>query len=129
MEESALGTTYHDGEVIIRQGEKIDCMYIILSGKVEVTRENSGKEGKALRITVLDEGRFFGTVPLFERLGSANTARSTVRALGEVCVITVDKKTLLRRIHEDPSLAYRILETMSRRVLELEEMVTRQAIN
>jgi CRP-like cAMP-binding protein len=129
LEESALGTTYHNGEVIIRQGEKIDCMYIILSGKVEVTRENSGKEGRAVRITVLDEGRFFGTVPLFERLGSANTVRSTVRALGEVRVITVDKKTLLRRIHEDPSLAYRILETMSRRILELEEMVTRQAIN
>ena len=129
MEASALGKTYHNGEVIIRQGEKTVCMYVILSGKIEVIRENSGKDDRALRITVLDEGMFFGVVPLFERLGSANTARSTVRGLGDVRVITVDRKTLLRRIHEDPSLAYRILETMSRQILELEEMVTQQVIN
>ena len=129
MEASALGKTYHDGEVIIRQREKIDCMYVIQSGQVEVIRENSGKNNKALRITVLDEGKFFGVVPLFERIGSVGIIRSTVRALGEVRVITVDKRTLLRRINEDPSLAYRILETMSRRILELEEMVTRQVIN
>ena len=129
MESSALGKTYHDGEVIIRQGEKGEFMYVIQSGQVEVIRENSDKNDKELRITVLDEGKIFGVVPLFERIGSVGTIRSTVRALGEVRVITVDKKTLLRRIHGDPSLAYRILETMSRRILELEEMVTRQVIN
>jgi CRP-like cAMP-binding protein len=104
-------------------------MYVIQSGQVEVIRENNGKNDKVLRLTVLDEGRFFGVVPLFERVGSVGVIRSTVRALGEVRVITVDKKTLLRRIHEDPSLAYRILETMSSRIIELEEMVTRQVIN
>lgn len=124
MEASALGKAYHDGEVIIRQGEKSECMYVIQSGKVEVIRENSGKNNKVLRITMLDEGSFFGVVPLFERIDSAGTIRSTVRALGEARVLTVDKRTLLRRIHEEPSLAYRILETMSRRILELEEMVT-----
>ena len=129
MEASALGKTYHDGEVILRQGEKSECMYVIQSGQVEVIRENNGKNNKELRMTVLDEGRFFGVVPLFDRLDSANTARLTVRALGDVQVITVDNKTLLRRINEDPSLAYRILETMSRRIIELEEMVTRQVIN
>ncbi len=40
-------------------------------------------------------------------------------------VLTVDKKTILRRIHEDPSLAYRILETMARRIRELEEDMVR----
>ena len=51
--------------------------------------------------------------------------RATVQALSQTRVLTVDKKTILRRIHEDPSLAYRILETMSRRVRELETELVR----
>ncbi len=125
MEPSALGKTYKDGEVIIRQGGQVKYMYVILSGQVEVIRENSGKDNKELRIAVLDKGKFFGEVPLFERTGGVGTVRSTVRALGDVQVITVEKADLIRKINEDPSLAYRILETMSRRIVELEEMVTR----
>ena len=48
-----------------------------------------------------------------------------MQALSQTRVLTVDKKTILRRIHEDPSLAYRILETMSRRVRELETELVR----
>ncbi len=129
MNESSLGKRYRNEEVIISQGDRTVCMYVILSGKVEVIRNNNGNDNKVLRMTVLEEGQFFGEVPLFERLGSANTARSTVRALGDVRVITVDRKTLLRRINENPSLAYRIMETMSRRIIELEEMASGHAIN
>ncbi|MBC8554409.1 MAG: cyclic nucleotide-binding domain-containing protein [Candidatus Brocadiales bacterium] len=129
MEESGLERTYHNGDVIIRQGEKGEQMYVIQSGRVEVIRENSDKSDNPLRITELDEGDFFGTVPLFGRVSSMGKVRSTIRALGDVQVITIDRKTLFRKINEDPSLAYQILETMSRRIMELEEMVSRQNNN
>jgi CRP-like cAMP-binding protein len=32
--------------------------------------------------------------------------------------LSIDKKNLLNRIHEDPSLAYRIIQVMSSRVRE-----------
>jgi CRP-like cAMP-binding protein len=44
---------------------------------------------------------------------------ATVRALGEVRVLTIDEKNFLKRIHEDPSLAYRIVRTMSQRIRAL----------
>jgi len=37
----------------------------------------------------------------------------------------VDKVTFLRRIHEDPSLAYRILQKMSHRIRELDDELAR----
>jgi len=37
----------------------------------------------------------------------------------------VDKRTFLRRVHEDPSLAYRIMEKMSRRIRDLDSEVAR----
>ena len=128
METGALGRVYRDGEVILRQGDPVGCMYVIQSGQVEVLHEKEGEDDKEVRLTELGEGRFFGEVPLFERVGSEGTVRATVRALGEVRVLTVDRKTILRRIHEDPSLAYRILQTMSRRIRALEEEVVRLVV-
>jgi CRP-like cAMP-binding protein len=49
---------------------------------------------------------------------------ASVRALGRATVLTVDKRTFLRRVHEDPSLAYRIMEGMSHEIRRLAEEVT-----
>ena len=114
----ALGKVNQDGEVIVRQGEMGDCMYVIQEGQVEVLLE---REGKATRVAVLGEGDIFGEMALIER-----EARSaTVRALGPVRVLTVDKGTFLHRIHEDPSLAYRIMQKMSHRIRELDDELGR----
>jgi CRP-like cAMP-binding protein len=44
-------------------------------------------------------------------------ARSaTIRALTQTRLLTIDKKAFLSRIEEDPSLAFRIIETLSRRL-------------
>jgi CRP-like cAMP-binding protein len=118
MEHGALGKVYRNGESIVRQGESGDCMYVIQAGQVEVLQE---REGKEIRLSVLDEGDVFGEMALFER-----EARSaTVRALGDARVLTVDKKTFLRRVHEDPSFAFRILQKMSHRIRELDAELVR----
>jgi CRP-like cAMP-binding protein len=114
----ALGKVYKAGEVIIRQGDAGDCMYIIQSGKVEVIRENQGKE---VRLAELDEGDFFGEMALFEK----SVRSATVRPLGEVRLLTVDKKMFLRKIHEDPSLAFRIMKKMSNRIRDLNNELMR----
>jgi CRP-like cAMP-binding protein len=48
-----------------------------------------------------------------------------VRPLGEVRVLTVDKKMFLRKIHDDPSLAFRIMQKMSHRIRELDNELVR----
>ncbi|HKJ38452.1 MAG TPA: cyclic nucleotide-binding domain-containing protein, partial [Anaerolineales bacterium] len=49
---------------------------------------------------------------------------ATVRSLGPTRILTVDHKSFLRRIHEDPSLAYRLMEVMSNRINRLSVEVT-----
>ena len=112
MVTGGLGKVYGDGEEIVRQGETGDCMYVIQTGQAEAIQ---GKEGKEVRLAVLGEGDVFGEMALFERMPRS----ATVRALGEVRVLTIDKKTFLRQVHEDPSLAFRILQKMSYRIREL----------
>ena len=118
MAKGELGKLYQDGELIVRQGDSGDCLYVIQEGEVEVFRVGDGGETP---LAVLGKEEFFGEVPLFERQDRS----ASVRAKGEVRVLTVDRKTLLRRIQEDPTLAYRILETMSRRIRMLDSELSR----
>jgi CRP/FNR family cyclic AMP-dependent transcriptional regulator len=113
-----LGKEYGDGRVIVRQGEIGDCMYEILDGRVEVIHESEGKE---VRLAELGRGDFFGEMALFDH----EVRSATVRALGPVRALTIDKRTLLRRITEDPSLAFRILEKMSHRIRDLNTRMAR----
>ena len=113
MVTGSLGKVYVDGEEIVRQGETGDCMYVIQTGQAEAIQ---GKEGKAVRLAVLGVGDVFGEMALFERMPRS----ATVRALGDVRVLTIDKKTFLRQVHQDPSLAFRILQKMSYRIRELD---------
>ncbi len=118
MDTGALGKVYQDGEVIFRQGDVGDCMYVIQEGQVEII---AGQDGKEVRLAVRGEGEFFGEMAIFEH----ELRSATVRALGTVRVLTVDERNFLRRIHEDPSLAYRVVQTMSRRIRELSTEVVR----
>jgi CRP-like cAMP-binding protein len=118
MKGGVLGKVYKEGDVIVRQGESGDCMYEILEGTVEVLREKNGQE---VCLAVLSKGDFFGEMAIFER----EVRSATVRAMGEVRAITIDKKTLLRRISEDPSLAFRIVEKMANRIRELDVEIER----
>lgn len=115
-----LGKTYRPGEIIVREGEPGDCMYVIQSGKVEVIKQRGGKE---VRLAELGEGDFFGEMALFDR----EVRSATVRPLGEARILTVDKKIFLRKIHEDPSLAFRIMTKMSRRIREADDQLAQTA--
>jgi len=112
----ALGKDYFDGDIIVREGETGDCMFEIQEGKVEVIGQ---KQGKDVRLAVLGKGDFFGEMAIFER----EVRSATVRAVGKVRALTIDKRTLLRRISEDPTLAFRLLEKLSRRIREMDKEI------
>ena len=109
MSRGALGKVYHDGEVIVHQGEAADGLFVIQEGRLEILSESHGRE---TRLRIAGEGELIGEMAVFDR----QVRSATVRALGEARVLTVDRKNFLRRINEDPSLAFRIVETMSRRI-------------
>ena len=113
MNVSTLGKTYTDGEIIVRQGESGNCMFTVQKGQVEVLKEHEGRG--QVRVATLGKGDIFGEMAIFER----EVRSATVRALGEAQVLTVDKKTFLRRVQEDPSLAFNLVRLMSQRIRNL----------
>lgn len=122
MTSAALGRRYADGEVVVRQGEPGDSLYVVQDGEVEIIVEEDGTE-VVLRHAHRNE--VLGEMALFEH----QPRSATIRAKGNARILTLDKRNFLRRINEDPSLAFRLIETMSRRVRELShEVVELQAV-
>jgi CRP-like cAMP-binding protein len=118
MTTGSLGKTFQDGEIIIKQGEKGDCMYVIQEGQAEIIRE---KDGKEIRIGVVDVDAFIGEMAIFE----SEERSATVKAIGEVRVLTIDKKNFMKRVHEDPSIAYRLVKNLTDRLKELHGEIDR----
>ena len=112
MEDGKLGKLYRDGEIIVKQGEIGDRMYIVQDGRVRVSRVIGDKE---IQLAELSEGDFFGEMAIIDR----EERSATVRALGEVRLLSIDKKSFLSRIHEDASLAYKVLQKMSKTIREM----------
>ena len=117
-----LGKEYKEGEVIFRQGETGDCMFVIQAGEVEALAESDGKE---LRLRTMGPNDFFGEMALFEK----DVRTATIRATKPTRVLTIDKKNFLGGIHEDPSLAYRMVQTMSHRIRDLTDRLARYEEN
>ncbi len=111
MKINKLGHPYKDGEEIIKQGTVGDCIYVIQEGRVEVIDESGETE---IKLAELGSADFFGEMGLFEK----DVRSCTVRALGDVTILTIDKKNFYKTIQKDPTLAYRLLEKMSYRLRE-----------
>lgn len=118
MRDRELGHVYQDGQTIVRQGEPGEGMFVILAGEVVVVREGPGGETP---LSTLKAGDLFGEMALFGK----EPRSATVRAKGEARVLSVDKRGFMKRVHQDPSLAFDILRRMSERIRSLDEEVAR----
>jgi len=116
MVKGVLGRIYRDGEVIIQQGNTGECFYVVQSGRVEVIQ--SSEHGQQ-HLAYLKSGDSFGEMAIFEKV----VRSATIRAVGEARVLKVDKKTLFRRIQEDPLLAVGLLKSMSQRIRDLSDQL------
>ena len=126
MPDKDLGKRFNDGEIIFRQGDVADCLYIILSGKVALCRE---KDGTDVPLAELGKGDLFGEGGFFMDQKRTECAR----ALGEARVITADYKFVLKKFRDDPSFAFHIIETMAQharvRTEELEKTLEDQTLH
>ena len=116
----AVGKLYQDGDIIIRQGELGNCMFIVQEGRVEMLHRLRSSE---FCLGVLEAGDFF------EPLGVlGHEVRScTVRAVGPARVLSLEKRTFIQRMHEDASFVFKIVRRLALRNKQLEEMLVRTA--
>lgn len=118
MSAAAFGRFYDDGEVIVRQGEPADSLYVVQDGRVEIVAETSTAD---VVLRSVGRNEIFGEMAIF----GGGVRSATVRSKGRSRVLTLDRDNFMRRITEDPSLAFGMIESMGNRVRELSHEVVR----
>lgn len=89
---------FKKGDVLIREGEKGDCAYIIESGNVEILVQ---REGQLLQIGTRGAGSIIGEMAMID--DKPRTA--TIRALDECHVMQISRDDFTRRVETaDPVL-------------------------
>jgi len=109
MSDGELGKPYGEGEIIFKEGEKGETMYVIQSGKVTIYKSTPAGD---VHISELGGGEIFGEMALFDRLPRSASAK----AHNEAQILSIDKKKLFSTISKDPTLVFKILEAMSSRI-------------
>jgi CRP-like cAMP-binding protein len=103
------------GDVIIREGERDDCLYILISGKVKVFKSYGTKKEKRLR--TMEPPAYFGEIALIDDL----VRSATVVAIQDTKTLCLDKLNLDREIEKSPIIAKKLLQMLNRRLLALEK--------
>jgi len=89
---------YEPKQLIVREAEVGDCMYIILDGTVEVSIR-SGSGNREISIAYLRVGDFFGEKSLLP--DSTGRRNASIRALHATKVFKINKKYVLLGIKKD----------------------------
>jgi len=116
------------GAVILQEGEVSDGVYILVSGRVVISRRNDF--GRNLVLAELAEGEVFGEMGLI----SHEPCSATVSTVGDVQVRFFNTKEFVQAMADDFSSVESILSTlfqrmrhMNLRVMELENQLEAQA--
>ena len=118
MKEGELGRMYASGEVIFREGDQGEVMYVIQAGKVSIVKNTPTGD---LILATLDSGDIFGEMALFDKMPRSATAKAT----GSARVLSIDRGKLFATISRDPTLVFKMLETMSKRIRLLNDELTK----
>ena len=112
-----LGTNYADGEVIFREGDLDNALYIVQTGRVRlVTTLPSGRE---IEVVTLGPGEAFGIAALADDRIMPRYATAT--ADGNTSILMVERARLIKAIYDDATLIFSIFQAMSRRARSLTE--------
>ena len=71
---SKLGRSYREGEILFLEGETGSTLFIIISGKVEVSKKDSS--GRDITLARLGSGEILGEMSHFDSLPRSASARA-----------------------------------------------------
>jgi CRP-like cAMP-binding protein len=107
--------SFADGDMIFRQGEPGEEMYVISQGAVRIVR---GKRGHEVELATLRGGEQFGELALL--LDEPRSA--TAVAVGETTLRAIDRQAFGSLNADDP-LVWDLLTTMGERIRRLDDQL------
>ena len=111
-----LGRDFRAGDVLFREGEQGEEMFVIQSGLVQVLKQ-VGNDERAL--ATLGRGEFLGEMAILN--GKPRNATAVV--LEDARCLVIDARTLESMVQKNPEIAMRLIKKLARRLDGADELI------
>jgi CRP-like cAMP-binding protein len=109
--------SYPKGSVILFQNDPGDSLFVLRSGRVKVVL--IAEDGREVILGILGVGAHFGELSLID-----NQPRSAhVIAMEDSSLLVLRREDFRRRVEESPSVAWSLLNELSRRLRQADEKI------
>lgn len=102
---------FREGSMVFREGEKGDKLYIVLDGRIRISKFIPGVGEEAL--AVLDRGDFFGEMALIDEMPRSADAKAHEV---DATVLSIDRATLNEILSMDPHASLQFLTLLCRMI-------------
>lgn len=111
-------------QIVFSQGDAADAIFFIQRGKIKLTVIS--RSGKEATIALLGEGDFLGEECI---AGSQRRRMATAVAITEATLLKIDKKEMVRRLHERHALSDIFISYLLARNARVQEDLVDQLFN
>jgi CRP/FNR family cyclic AMP-dependent transcriptional regulator len=110
-------------KVLFSQGDAGDAVFYIEEGKVKLTVLSP--KGKEAVVAILGRGDFLGEACL----AGQEVRTATATSMGESTVVRIEKKAMIRVLHEEPAFSELLMSYLLSRNIRIEEDLVDQLFN
>ncbi len=108
---------YHKDNLILIEEEVGSTMFIILSGRVKISRISD--DGREVILSILNDGDFFGEMSLLD----GQTRSANVTAIEESELLVIRREEFLQLLHDFPQIAINLLKELAQRIRKSDEHI------
>lgn len=109
---------YPAGQIILRQGEAGDKVFLIAAGTVKVALQPQETD-KEIDLIALERGDIFGEMALLEDKPRSATAR----AMSDCTLLQIDGKAFHTLVQHHPEIEFKLLSILSQRVRQINNKI------
>ncbi len=104
------------GQLVLREGDPGDSLYVVLEGELEVTKRQGSHD---VLLALYEPGQFFGEMALLEQVPRS----ASVRTLQESRLLVISQAAFQSLLSCSPSAPLKILHTVTSRLRSTESML------
>lgn len=108
---------YHKENLILIEEEVGSSMFVILDGRVKISRISD--DGREVILAILSEGDFFGEMSLLD----GQTRSANVTAIEDSELLVLRREEFLQMLHDYPQIAINLLKELAQRIRKGDEHI------
>jgi CRP/FNR family cyclic AMP-dependent transcriptional regulator len=101
---------FEPGEVMVKQGDHADAVYIVMEGEAEVWLADA--EGHEIHVTTMGANSLFGEIAVIAR----SRRTTSVRAKGRVTTFKISDTVFLDLVRSSPDIGMRVMMVLAQRL-------------